>query len=308
MALEEVTATCLKRLAPSLRLSSRVWTAQCRRYATQQSAVSVEDNEVESSPFTTASTGDPADFDPLARSRKFKTRLPPSRYSYRSPRYDRGPLNPARPPKPSDPNSREFIPGPFTLPRLEQTYHDTFAQDLMTLAYQHLAPGEKRHVKGPRLRQWVGESPYFKNRPLRGPRGGDVLRLLRKPITFDSIPELQRVTIHTMAKNALDDSGYLATAGMVLQAISNVRAETFKVKKQDATFGLKPGKYVSAKVELHGEDMYHFLSKFVDVVMPKFKDFKGAKGSSGDNSGNIAIGLTPEQVALFPEIEVNYDM
>ena len=53
--------------------------------------------------------------------------------------------------------------------------------------------------------------------------------------------------------------------------------------------------------------MYHFLSKLVDVVMPKIKDYKGIKGSSGDSSGCIGLGLTEEQVALFPEIEVNYD-
>jgi len=42
--------------------------------------------------------------------------------------------------------------------------------------------------------------------------------------------------------------------------------------------------------------------------MPKIKDWRGVKGSSGDTSGNIAFGLTSEEVAMFPEVEVNYDM
>lgn len=54
--------------------------------------------------------------------------------------------------------------------------------------------------------------------------------------------------------------------------------------------------------------MYHFVGKLIDVVMPKIKDWKGVKGTSGDSSGNITFGLEPENVALFPEIEVNYDM
>jgi large subunit ribosomal protein L5 len=54
--------------------------------------------------------------------------------------------------------------------------------------------------------------------------------------------------------------------------------------------------------------MYHFLSKCVDVVMPKIKDWRGVKGSSGDSSGNLAFGFTPEEVAMFPEVEINYDM
>jgi large subunit ribosomal protein L5 len=42
--------------------------------------------------------------------------------------------------------------------------------------------------------------------------------------------------------------------------------------------------------------------------MPKIKEWKGVKGSSGDSSGNLTFGFTPEETALFPEVEVNYDM
>jgi large subunit ribosomal protein L5 len=111
-----------------------------------------------------------------------------------------------------------------------------------------------------------------------------------------------------MVKGAIDDSAHLHVAGMVTQAITNVRATAHEVKKSVAGFRIRAGQHVSVTAELYGEDMYHFLSKLVDVVLPKFKDWKGIKGSSGDSSGNIAFGLTPDQVALFPEIEVNYDM
>jgi len=72
-------------------------------------------------------------------------------------------------------------------------------------------------------------------------------------------------------------------------------------------WGLRSGKFCAVSTELRGEDMYHFLSKCVDVVMPRIKDWKGIKGSSGDSSGNISFGFTPEVVALFPEMEINYD-
>jgi len=200
------------------------------------------------------------------------------------------------------------VPGPFSLPRLEQTYHDTFASDFMTLAYTHFPPGTSPHQKGERLRSWVGDSPYFKNRPLRGPRGGDVLRLLRKPITFRNIPQLERVTVHSMVKDAIEGSAPLHIAGMVFQSITGVRAEVHKARKSVAGFGIRAGQHLSVTCDLRGENMYHFLSKVVDVVLPKIRDWKGVKGSSGDSSGNIAFGLTGEEVALFPEIEVNYDM
>ncbi|KAH0559516.1 hypothetical protein GP486_003973 [Trichoglossum hirsutum] len=111
-----------------------------------------------------------------------------------------------------------------------------------------------------------------------------------------------------MVNGAMEDSAHLHVAGMVVQAITGVRATSCKSKKSVAGFNLREGKYISVKAEVAGEAMYHFLSRLVDVVLPKIKDWKGAKGSSGDSSGNIAFGLTPEAVGLFPEVEVNYDM
>jgi large subunit ribosomal protein L5 len=110
-----------------------------------------------------------------------------------------------------------------------------------------------------------------------------------------------------MVKGAIEDTAHLHVAGMVMQAITGVRATAHATKKSVAGFNVREGKYISVTCDLHGEGMHHFLSKVVDVVMPKIKDFRGMKGTSGDGSGNLAFGLTGEQVALFPEVEVNYD-
>ena len=191
------------------------------------------------------------------------------------------------------------------LTRMEQTYESTIAPDLMTLLYSHRPPGFEAPVKGPRLRPWIGDSPYFKNRPLRGPRGGDVLRLLKRRITFQNIPKLEGVTIHTMVGSG--GSAALQVAGMVIQAISNVRVTTHRAKTGVSQWNLKSGTHVAVTVHLKGEDMYHFLSKCIDIVLPRIKDWDGVKGSSGDSSGNITFGLSGEAVGTFPEISVNYD-
>ncbi|KAF2208543.1 hypothetical protein CERZMDRAFT_48910 [Cercospora zeae-maydis SCOH1-5] len=312
MALQEVTASFLRRLRLTERPLNSAWAGQCRRYASTDSsdaspfAQELETTEFQSTPAEAADKRK-AEYNPLQRSRRRRAQLPASRYQFRPPRYFRGPLHPHQPPKGSDPASREYVPGPFSLPRLEQTYDDTFKSDLMTLAYTHFPPGTQPHKKGPRLREWVGDSPYFKNRPLRGPRGGDVLKLLRKPTTFRNVPKLERVTVHCMVKQAAEDSAHLHVAGMVVQAMTNVRVQVHEIQHSVAGFGIRAGQHLSVTAELRGEDMYHFLSKVVDVVMPKIKDWRGVKGSSGDSSGNIAFGLDSEHVAMFPEIEVNYD-
>ncbi|KAF2750275.1 ribosomal protein L5 [Sporormia fimetaria CBS 119925] len=249
-------------------------------------------------------------FDPIARSKARqlkKNPLPPSRYQYRPPKYYRGPLHPHQPPPVSDPASRLFQPGPFSLPRLEQTYQSTIAADLLTLTYQHRPPGYRAPVVEQRLREWTGESPYFKNRPLRPPRGGSALRLLTPHRDFRNIPEIKKVVVHTMVPEAQEDSAHLHVAGMVVQAMTNVRVVAHRARSHVVQWGLKKDKYVAVTADVEREDTFHFLSKLIDVVLPKIKEWKGVAGTSGDGSGNISFGLTADQVAMFPEIEVNYD-
>lgn len=111
-----------------------------------------------------------------------------------------------------------------------------------------------------------------------------------------------------MVKAASNDSAYLHVAGMVMQSITNVRVVSHESRRAVQQWGLKKGKFVSVTADLYGEDMHHFLAKCVDLVMPRIKDWKGVKGSSGDWTGCISFGFDAESVALFPEIEVNYDM
>jgi large subunit ribosomal protein L5 len=191
---------------------------------------------------------------------------------------------------------------------MEQTYHNIIAPDFMTMCYQHTPPGFRPLEKAPRLRSWEGNNPYFANRQLRGPRGGDVLRLLRRPITFRNIPMIEQIVVHSYVQGAVHSgSSFMHVAGMVLQAITNVRIQTHKSKHGEAGWGVVRGKTVAATATLKGENMYHFLGKLVNVVMPRIKDWKGVRATTGDSSGNLSFGLEPEVVGGFPEIEVNYD-
>ncbi|KAL4942641.1 hypothetical protein BDV06DRAFT_191710 [Aspergillus oleicola] len=298
-------------IVPSARSQGACWRRNASDQASAKSSDALSQLESDGALKSAVSLEEAAKtFDPVKRARSRKFQLPPSRYQFRSPKYDRGPLHPHRPPPPSDPSSRLFVPGPFSLPRVGQTHESTIASDIMTLCYVHNPPGFKPPPKGPRLRSWDDSSPYHKNRQLRGPRGGDVLRLLRKPIGFNNIPRLERITIHSYVQNAaVENSSWLHVAGLALQAISNVKVQTYRSKTSVPKWYISAGRdAVAAKAELYGENMEHFFGKLLDIVLPRIKDWEGVKGSSGDSSGNITLGLEPEQVALFPEIEINYDM
>ncbi|KAF3925857.1 hypothetical protein ABW20_dc0103754 [Dactylellina cionopaga] len=230
------------------------------------------------------------------------------RHQVRHPRYYRGPLHPHQPPKPSDPSSREFIPGPFTSERLWDHYMDTISADYMTLNYTHIPPHTPDKVRKDRLRKWEGDSPYYENRPLRGPRGRDYLRLLNKPINFRNIPRLEEVVFHSFSDAAVQNPLAIRVAIMVAQVITGSKAEIHVARKSVATWNLKKDTQISVTCKMTGPSMYKFLATCVDVVLPRIKEYKGVKGSTGDRSGNLAFGFTPEVVAQFPEVEVNYDM
>jgi large subunit ribosomal protein L5 len=121
------------------------------------------------------------------------------------------------------------------------------------------------------------------------------------------LPTLEKITVHTFVRSAGTNSAYLHVAGMVLQAITNVRCQVHSAKRSIAEFNLRKGKAMAVSCELTGEDAWHFLSKVVELVMPRIKDFSGVSGGSGDGSGNLAWGFGKEVVGMFPEVEVNYD-
>lgn len=110
-----------------------------------------------------------------------------------------------------------------------------------------------------------------------------------------------------MVPEAQENSANLHVAGMILQAITNVRAVSHKARHNVVGWGLREGRYVAATATMERDDALDFLGKFIDVVLPRIKEWKGVPGSSGDGHGNMSFGLTPDQLALFPEIEVNYD-
>lgn len=214
-------------------------------------------------------------------------------------------------PPSSDPTARDFKPGPFNLPRLKHTYDSTIAPDLLTLTYQHAPPGTvaPESSKG-ELREWDGSSPYHKNRPRRGPRGGGSSRLglLERDITFNNIPSIEAVTISAYAPKAAENKEYLQIARSVVQSISGVFPETTVMKHHVVQWKVRKGAKSGVKATLVGGPAYDFVDKLITLVLPKVKDWPGIKASSGDDAGNIAFGLQPEWMSLFPEMENNFSV
>ena len=74
-----------------------------------------------------------------------------------------------------------------------------------------------------------------------------------------------------------------------------------RAKKSLAAWKLRQGMPIGAKVTLRGVRMYQFLDKFMNVALPRVRDFRGISANSFDGRGNYAIGL--KEQLIFPEIE-----
>ena len=222
--------------------------------------------------------------------------------------YHRGPLHPLQPPPESEPVARDFRPGPYNLPRLKQTFQSTIASDIMTLTYMHKPPGTEERRYGQRLRSWEGDSPYYKNRPLREPRGDPVLRPVERDITFRNVPELVSVTITSYIPAAVQDPTLNVGARAAIQAVTGVIPEPVVVRKSISQWRVQAGKEAGAKATIYGHAAYEFLDKCINLVLPRIKDWPGIKGTTGDSTGNLSFGLRGDDMALFPEIEANYSV
>ncbi|KAI0398066.1 ribosomal protein L5 [Xylariaceae sp. FL0594] len=247
--------------------------------------------------------------DPRKRASRRNHELPHERYRFHAPKYYRGPLHPVQPPPSSDPIARNFVPGPFNLPRLKQTWESTIASDIMTMMYQHTPPGTPDKPERIRLREWDDSSPYMKNRPKRGPRGGgDVLLPVEKSIDWRNVPKIYAVHLASYIPQGKKNFDYLIVGKAVLQSITGERASLTKNKTGVSHWGMAKGDRSGVKCSIYGNQAYEFVDKLVHLVLPKMKEWQGIKGTSGDSTGNIALGLDPQDMQYFPELEAAYNM
>ncbi|KAG7289602.1 hypothetical protein NEMBOFW57_005973 [Staphylotrichum longicolle] len=297
------------RSLPLSQLSRQTYTAASIRCASSQADAGAL-NDLEDSTLTAPQLGpdEKKEFRPWKRAADRKHALPSGRYQYHPPKFNRGPLHPVQSPPSSDPIARDFVPGPFNLPRLKQTYHSTIASDLMTLAYTHVPPGTPKKEAPERLRSWDGSSPYHKNRGLRGPRGNPVLPLIERDITFTNVPAITEITIASYVPEAIKDPDHLLVARSVLLALTGTTPEITKTKANVVQWGIKTGERAGVKTTVYGNAAYEFLDRCVHLVFPRIKDWQGIRATTGDSSGNLSFGFTPDEVKLFPEVEVNYWM
>jgi large subunit ribosomal protein L5 len=114
------------------------------------------------------------------------------------------------------------------------------------------------------------------------------------------VPRITRITVNMGVGEAVADKKAIEGAIKDLTALTGQKPLTTRARKSIASFKLREGVPVGAKVTLRGARMYEFLDRLISVAMPRIRDFRGVSARSFDGRGNYSFGVK-EQI-IFPEI------
>lgn len=117
------------------------------------------------------------------------------------------------------------------------------------------------------------------------------------------VPKLEKIVVSRGVGAAVSDKKLVDYAVDELTKITGQQAVSTISKKDVASFKLRKGMPIGAKVTLRGERMYEFLDRLITSALPRVRDFNGVKSNGFDGRGNYNLGVV-EQI-IFPEINID---
>lgn len=115
------------------------------------------------------------------------------------------------------------------------------------------------------------------------------------------VPKIEKIVISTGIGDFKEDKDAVIRISNEIAKISGLKPKTNLSVKAVSAFKLRIGQPVGLTVTLRGERMYDFISKLVNITLPRIRDFRGISPTSFDNVGNFSIGI--RDFAIFPEIK-----
>ena len=116
-----------------------------------------------------------------------------------------------------------------------------------------------------------------------------------------TVPQIEKIVVNMGVGEAATDSKAIDGAVADLRSITGQQPTIRRARKSIATFHLREGQPIGAKVTLRGDRMWDFLDRLICIAIPRIRDFRGISPKSFDGRGNFSMGVT-EQL-IFPEID-----
>ena len=117
------------------------------------------------------------------------------------------------------------------------------------------------------------------------------------------IPRLEKIVVNMGVGAAAQNRKILDEAADTLTAITGQKAIVTTAKKAIANFHLREGLGIGAKVTLHGDIMWDFLYRFININLPRVRDFRGLARRGFDGMGNFTLGI--KEQTIFVEIDID---
>ena len=139
---------------------------------------------------------------------------------------------------------------------------------------------------------------------LRSRYQDEVVGKLREEFGYRNVmqvPKLVKITLNMGLGRAVAEPKMLDSAIQELRAISGRTPVVARAKKDIATFKLRKGHKIGCMVTLRGATMWEFLDRFVNIALPRVRDFRGVSAKAFDGRGNYSVGVR-EQI-IFPEVD-----
>jgi large subunit ribosomal protein L5 len=131
-----------------------------------------------------------------------------------------------------------------------------------------------------------------------------VVPRLKQDLKIDNVmqvPKITKITVNMGVGEAVADRKLMDAAVSDLTKITGQKPLICKARKAIASFKLRAGLPVGAKVTLRGPRMYEFLDRLINIAMPRIRDFRGVSPRSFDGQGNYSLGV--KEQLIFPEIQ-----
>ena len=115
------------------------------------------------------------------------------------------------------------------------------------------------------------------------------------------VPRLVKVVVNVGVGQAPKTPKLMDAVVSELAAITGPHPVTPRAKKAIANFNLRQGMAIGAAVTLRGARMWEFVDRFINVAVPRIRDFRGLPTRSFDGRGNYTVGIREQMI--FPEID-----
>ena len=119
-------------------------------------------------------------------------------------------------------------------------------------------------------------------------------------LNINEVPKLRKISVNVGLGKAKDDKKLLEIAANTLSKITGQMPVSTTSRLSIATFKLREGNKIGMMVTLRGENMYEFMDRVINIVLPRLRDFHGVSNKSFDGQGNFSIGFRDQSV--FPEL------